>query len=587
MPNMNPSFGGQELIIPGAYYQDNVDAAANTAAAGLPPLIFIGNAYGLPPLTPVAFATQQDLQAALRGGPAADFLQFMFTPSGDVEGCSNVTFINVGQNTQAGFALKDSAGTTVLNLASANYGAPENMKQISVGAGSTAGVEITLLDGYSGNTVSADNLGVPFSLEYTGEQVGVTYLITNSQMVIASPLAAESLTVPLGPSGYGTVSALVAYLNSTGYYVADVISNGALPTGSLDLVSGQALTAGTTVEVTATLGDIVYWMTQSASAIVNPPVIPAGIVSGPTVLPAVIALTHFTGGTNVPPVLANYAAAFNAALKVPGWVVFADSNNSAVQALGAEHVTIASGVANRKGRRFVSGSSIGDTVASAVAASKAMDTRLTTYVYPGIYRSDPNTGLNTLYGGIYAAAAAAGIMCGNLVMTPLTNKTLTGNGLEVDLDITDIQTLQNNGVQGIYIPDTTGVPTLLSDVTTWQDDSNPENVFNQQVAGRLYLGYVLIQALQAYTGVIESKFGQAVLRRAVISALNQQVVSSTSSTGVLSSWDPTSLVINYSGSQQVTSVTFNGTLVGQNRFTLITANIQSLSLSSVSSTSGS
>lgn len=581
MPNMNPTFGGSELILPGAYYQDNVTAAQSTAPANRPPLVLIGYGYGCAPFVPTNFATQQDLQAALRGGPLAEFLPFLFSPSGSQQGCSNVTFINVGQNTPAGFPLQGAGGTTVLNFVSANFGAPENLKQIGVVAGSVAGRKITLFDGYTGATVSADNLGAPFSLEYTGSQAGVTYSVTSSALTITSAGAGESVQVPLGPSGYSTVASLVAYLNSTGFYTASIVSGGALPTQYLDAAAAIPLAVNTSVFVTATLGDIIYWAVHSCGAIVQKPTIPAGVVSGPAAAPAIQALTHFTGGANVPPVLAGYAAGLNAALKVPGWVVFADSNDPAVQALGAAHVLTASSVVNRKFRRFFTGSSVGDTVASAVAAAKSLNSSITTYCYPGIYRTDGSTGLNTLYGGLYVAAACAGIACGNFIMTPLTNKDLTGNGVEVDLAIADINTLQSNGVQTLYVPDGTGVPTLLSDMTTWQNDSNPENVFNQQVAGRQFLGYVLIGAMQAYAGTIANKFAQALQRRAAIAALNDQIVSSTSSPGVLSSWDPTSLTLIYSGSQQLTDMSFNAIFVGQNRFTNITANIQQLNLTSV------
>jgi hypothetical protein len=466
--------------------------------------------------------------------------------------------------------------------------------QTSVVAGSRAGVEVTLYDGYTGNSVYADNLGGPFQIAYAGSATGVTFTVTQvagmaTVLATSGAPAGQNVTITLGGAGYSTVTEVVEYLNGTGFYAAQVLnggpsySHGDLPSNLLDAATTIPLPAmnasgNVMINVHATLTDLQYWMQNSDAQklVVSPTLL---VNSATTNFPAAIPLTHFSGGTNVPPTLGNYATALNVALSVPAWVVIADQNVVGLPSLLAQHAETASSIPYRSWRRAVSGSNIGDSINSAVAMAQSLNAIQMSYCYPGIYRNNQTSGANTLYGGYYVAAAVAGIMAGNPVMTPLTFKTLTGNGTEVALTIPNIDMLQQGGVMPLGTMGNTNVPQIVSDLTTWQNDSNPENVFNQQVAGRQYLGYVMVAALQPYTGTIESSFGIANQKKAAQAALNGQLVTPTSSQGVLNSWNNSSLVLTYTGSQQLTSVTFQATFVGQNRFTLITCFVQPLNLS--------
>jgi len=580
MPNMDVQFSGQTLVLPGAYYADNVSGTANTATALVPPTILIGYCFGLPKNVPTTFATQQDATAAVRGGPLGAFLPFVYSPSPELNGASIVTIINVGTNTASSLSLVDGTGATVLTMPSANYGATENLKQAQVSAGSVGGVRLTLFDGYANTQLTQDNLGLPMQITYDGTASTATYAITSSAISLTSTVAGESLSIPIAPGTYDTVSKIVEYINGSGAFSATTISNGDLPASALDLPAGSVtMNVNQPINVTATLGDIVFWLSQYAGAYVGTPVIPAGIVSSPTTAPVPIPLTHFTGGTNVPPTVSDYAAGFNVALNIPGFGVFADSNDPAVQAMGAQHAKDASAPAARRPRRFFTGSSLGDSVSQALSQASALDVYQATFCYPGIYRTNTATGQNTLYSGLYHAAATVGMVAGNPVATALTNKTLIGTGVEVALTVSQIDQLQAGGVQCLYVPDSTGVPTISSDMTTWLSDANVENVFNQQVGIRQYLAYVLMQALQPYTGAIQSTIGIANMRKAAVAALNGQIINAQATTGVLNSWDPTSLKLIFNGAQQATTVSVNVVTVGQNRFTLITTYLQPLNIS--------
>lgn len=576
MPNLNVPFAGQTLIIPGAYYADNVSNAQQFAPITTPPLVFIGYGYGQKPFIPTTYDNPNDLLTAIRGGPCSGYVSFLTSPSPQLQGAQQVTYINVGENTQSSLTLK-SGTSGVIIMTSTNYGLPSNQLQAQVAAGALAGKAVTLYDGFSGASYTGQNLGVPFQLAYTGAATGVTYSTVVSggvatNFVIGSPNAGESVNVPL--NAYNTITQLVQYLNGTGFYNAQVISNGALPSSNLDAAASGALSSGF-ANVPATLGDIVYWLNSNAGSLVT--AVSSG-TSSTAVAPTNIPLTLFSGATSVPPTLADYASGFNAALAIPGWAVFADSNASGVVALGTQHAITACLPQNGKFRRFFSGSSIGDTVAAVIARAQSMDAIQATYVYPGIYAINTSTGLNTLYGGLYAAAAVAGMATGNGPSTPLTNKALTGTGLEVKLTVSQIDQLQQSGVMPLWIPQQTGVPTVVSDLTTWQIDSNPENVFNQQVACRHYLAYTILNTLQPYVGTQADPLTETKILNAVKSALNALMYNSGNANGVLVSWNPSTLTLVYNGQNQVAAINVAVVFVGQNRFITCTVDVLPLSI---------
>lgn len=584
MPNLNQSFGGSTLIIPSVYYQDNVNAnlPANTFP-GLP-LIFIGIGYGGIPKTAYSFSDANSLKTFMRGSNSARFVDFMTDPSSQVAGAQQFVYINPAPNTPASGALSDAASSNVVNLIAANYGAPGNSIQYEVSSGNTAGINLFLSDPYTGDSYTGYNLGVPFSLTYTGTASAVTYTVTVSGGIAVSfqttgGNAGENVILDLTTPSYSTITQVLQYLNSLGSYNAQLLSNGNLPTSNLDAASTISLPVTTAVDITATLGDIVYWVNNIASAIASASAV-SSITSAPSALPVANGLLYFTGGTNVSPSNSDYGDAFNVALAQQGWVVFADSSNAGVQALGAAHVADASSIPAKTWRRFVTGSNLGDSISTAVSGARALNALNCTFVYPGIQAVDPNSGNTVIYSGLYAAAAVAGMFAGGPVALPETNKSINAVGVETLLMTSDINTLQQNGVMPIYINPTTNVPTIVSDLTCWQNDANPENVFNQQVACRYALAYTLTSALQPYVGQVASSQGQIRVANSCKRALNNSIYNDSSGNGFLNSWDASTLVLSYDGTTQTLTITVNVILVGQYRFIEFTVSIQPLELTS-------
>lgn len=592
MPQQGINFQGFFISRPGVYYDDDVTAAAPNTPPVTPPLIFIGYGYGPQPQVPRTFTNPQDLLNAIRGGPASAFVPFLTSPSPTLAGAQQITFIDCSENTQSTLTLLGSGASGAIVLTSALYGPPSNLISATVTTGSIGGsngCKITLTDNYSNITAIGDNLGTPFQVAYTGAATGVTAVVnsTNGTFALNGPASASTFLFTIGSGGYTTVSQLVQAINGTGFYVAQVISStqGELPSASLQTrstplspVSGTALQYSL---ILSSLLDPIFWVNQFASSIAIA-VAASGATNSAAFNPNVLSKTYFTGALGVPPVTNDYATALNNALAIDGWNVFMDSNTPAVQALGAQHTSTASSPPYGKWRRFFTGSILGDSVATTMTNARVLDSYSTNYLYPGIYRTDVNSGVNTLYDGLHAAAAACGIASANQIAQPLTNKPLIANGVEVGLTPSQQATLQNAGVMVVYTPPqggaNGGVPTILSDVTTWQIDNNPENTSSQQVACRFWLAYSVVNALSRYVGTIASPPTETLILQATIKILNALIFTSASSNGVLASWDRKSLILVFDGGTQVAAIQFNATLVSQNRYITVFVPIQQLNI---------
>ena len=594
MPQQGITFDGAYISLPGAYYADNVSNAGPNTPPTTPPLLFLGYGWGPKPFVPTTYVNPQNLLAALRGGPASAYVPFMANPSPAVNGAQLITFMDVSSNTQSHGAPLTSGGTAAYTLTSVLYGPPSNQITYQVTYPASLSQTLTLTDNYAGSQLVGNNLGIPLLIGYSGATSGVSFNIITTGSVptfsINSSVPSESVSFAIGSGGYSTTSQLVEALNGTSHYAASLLSStaGQLPCVYLSPATGVVLlpqtgSATSYQGVFAWLQDPVFWVNQFASTIATA-VVGSGLVDNNSfsVVPVSGNVTFFSGATGVPPTNSSYASGLTAALSIPAWTVFCDSNTTAVQALMAQHCEIASSAPYGMWRRGFTGSNIGDSVTTSTTNAQNLDSLQMAYLYPGIYRTNTNTGQNQLYGGLYVAAAAAAIATGNIVALPLTNKVLNGNGVETpagtsQLTASQLTTLENAGVMAIWqTAQFNGPPTILSDVTTWQADGNIENTSSQQVACRYWLAYSITNILRQYVGTIASPTTEVTILNAVKRILNALIYTGGSSNGVLASWVPGSLVLTYTGTLQLASITVDVTLVGQNRYITCFATVEPL-----------
>jgi hypothetical protein len=594
MAQVQISIGGQIAIIPGVYVQTQVTPSVPSGFLPTGPLVFLAAGQGGVPFTPYNYTDANSLIAAMRGASSQDYVNFMFNPSSELNGTSLVTYINVAPNTQSSATMQASGAQGVITLTSVNYGTPSNLINYSVAAGSVAGISMTLIDGFTGATASQDNLGVPFQLAYTGTSNSVSYSITSAvagkatSFAITSGNAGESITLDLTTSTFGTMSAVIQALNGTGFYTCSVITgNGLENSYYLDVATSVSLpkpiaTVNQYVNVTATLGDIVYFVNNNPVAnTIATAKIAGSLTSVPGFIPVAVTNQYFSGATNVVPSLSNYASGLNVALNVPAWVVMTDKNNTAlpgILALGSQHAALASTVLQGNWRRFLCGSAVNESAVTASSNARSQNEISTTYCWPGIIATNPLTGLTQTFDGNHVAAAVAGMMTGNPVPVPVTDVTLIGIGVEQITSIATMSQLQDNGVLVLASPSNTRLPTFLSDVTTWQNDNTAANVFNQQVSCRFALSYYITRQLAPYVGGIASNFTLAAAANSVKALLNSLIYNGNNAAGILNSWDPSTLVLQYNGPTQTLYVNVAVTFVGQNIFIVVTVTVNPLNI---------
>lgn len=621
MADVSIQVNGQTVITPGVYPFDQIVATLPFGFVPTGPLIFVAYGYGgtpavvidgsnnhiaRPGYVPTNYSDSVSLSNAMRGAPSTSYIDFMYNGTSEVNNASIVTYIEAGPNTQSAASLLASGAVAVVNMVSTNFGTPSNLLKYSVEPGSMSanlgglGIALSIVDGFSGGSAFGDNLGVPFEVAYTGAASGVVYTVSTTisgqatLLQLISPVAGESVQFDLTSNVFSTVSSLIQEINGTGHFAAIGISStstGFLPSSNLDVIANVALpapvaTVNQYVPITATLGDIVYFINTQAAFLATA-TIANGITSATGYMPVPLNLGYFSGAVNNVPGPADYAIALNAALAVPAWAVFIDSGDPAVRALGAQHAETASSIPQRRWRRFFTGSALAESASTAQTNARNINQINCTYLWPGITKISTTTGLNQAFDGLHVSAACAGMVCGNPVAMPLTAKTLLGTGVEQTTDLSTKIALQGNGVLVLDYPGDTRIPTLMSDVTTWQNDPSAANIFNQQVACRYALAYYLLKNLQPYVGTIESSFDIGRATNAVKVLLNSLVYTGTNSNGILSSWDPNSLVLTYTGANQTLTVQVTVVLVGQVRFIPVDVSIAPLNITtSVSSAAG-
>ncbi len=601
MPDNNYTYQGQVLVIPDVYVADNVRATAPVTGNTQLPLAFIAYGFGGVPASLVVGPTptvtgvpgytvatdSASLRRALRGAPAKGFAQFIFNPTSEaaLNGAQTVYYINASGNTQSTATVVGGGATptNIFTLTSVDYGTPSNSLQYKVEPGTVAGVKMTILDGNTvsgngGSSAIGDNLGVPLTLFYTGAAASPTYTITQTgtgvsavatAFTFTSSVAGESFTLDLTASNLQTVSQLAAYLNGRGYLQATVVGDGSLATSALDAASiiavSKAATTNTPTNITATLGAIAWFVKKYASAFCTAVQL---VASTPAVAPSTTnGFVLFSGATSVPPTNQNYADALTLALSLNVGTVFVDNNSSSIQALLAAHLNTANQVVYGKFRMGATGSALAETDTTAIYNARAINSNYCVYAYPGVQRIDVDTGVNTTYSGLYSAAAVAGMMSGSVPEEPLMMKHINGTGMEKNIvAVSQIDALQKGGVMVLRSDPYTNTPQIVSDLTTWQNDNNPSNVYVQAMRCRQTLWRSFQIGLKPFVGTIASPQTLGLVRSTVITILNGLLNQGRG--GILASWDVDSLKISYDSTVGVANITVSVSFVGVFKFIL-------------------
>lgn len=207
MPNPNVVFGGQNIILPGAYSAVKTSELVPSSFGLANRIAIIGECTGGQPNTPLYFRSGDAAKAILRSGDLLDAIRMAYDPSGvaDQGGADLIVAIRVNPATQSTLPLAGASGT-LLTLTSRDFGAWTTGIQVKVEAGTSSGRKITIqyVDSELGTITEVyDNLA-----NATAAAAAINSGIANGQP------ASQFVTAVVGG---GTESlALIAFTNLAG-----------------------------------------------------------------------------------------------------------------------------------------------------------------------------------------------------------------------------------------------------------------------------------------------------------------------------------------------------------------------------------
>lgn len=191
------TFNGATIIKPGAYSKIVVENLTGFPLQPTGVVGIVGEAQGGEPhvLDILSKEGIQDAKARYKSGPIADALEILANPSNDqriANGASTIVVYKTNNSTQSQLNLRNTRSPAVnqVLLKSKNYGADENLLNVTVAAG----------DIPDANAVIAGSLAGPFALS------GAETLIVNAKNTVYT--FTNTLT------GSTTAAALIAELNT-------------------------------------------------------------------------------------------------------------------------------------------------------------------------------------------------------------------------------------------------------------------------------------------------------------------------------------------------------------------------------------
>lgn len=465
-------------------------AVTNNAAAfavGNPNIVaIIGSASGGAPGVIQKWSNPNDALPVLRGGDLLTALYRCFKPAKSGLGPSVVITLRVNPATQSTLTLLDGSAGSSIVITSANWGVLDNLISIAVAAGTLAGTKVTI--NYNGLSRVLDNLArTAFSLAYAGGSAG-TVTVTGTTLttsVTAGP--GSNLTVDL--TQYTTVAQLVAFLNAQPGYVAVALTpNPNDPVvNALDFVTaGDIHTAA--LNITSNLQAIVNAINSGSQ-----PYVTAARATGAGKIPANLAATYLTGGTD------NGAATHldgtsngGHAITAADWnfclgqldtqdvtFVVPLSSDSSIWSLADQHAQVIS-AAGLLPRRNILGTALAlysSSLSTYLSDAAALNSDRSSLIGQGIWDNDYLTGVLTLYAPYIVAAQVAGLA----VTVPeigdsFTQEILAGKSLEWTPTSAQLESLITGGVLALEF-DVAAVSIRVSRaISTWLVDNSYNKV---------------------------------------------------------------------------------------------------------------
>jgi hypothetical protein len=463
---MSVFFNGRLFTTPTTASAVNDSALANQAISQGNAVAILGQSAGGAPNTPIIFGSPSEADATLLSGDGLIAVKNAFNPSKQTGGPASVTFIRVNPALPSSIVLLDANSAPAINIQSVDFGQYTVGENVTISPGSVTGVMATVSLG--NNFYTQDNLTrTLMQVQYSGPQASATISISDSTITLDAPAGTPVATINLAL--FPTVQSVVGAISAVSGFSASVQGgNGVLASAnSFDAVTAANVKTAP-YQALAVLQAVIDWINSGAQ-----PLVTATRSANAALPPAPVGPVFLSGGTDGTTTNTNWANAYTVLQSVDVQWVTPATPLAAIHAMNDAHCQFMSMVGNSE-RRGIVGMALGSSDAAATAEALSLNSDRTGLVHIGYFDFNA-AGASTLYGAYLLAAKIAGGFAGLPPGTPMTNKSLSVQGLERVLQVpTETDVLINAGVMPIEST-STGFKVVQS-ISTWLANNNFDKV---------------------------------------------------------------------------------------------------------------
>jgi hypothetical protein len=439
--------GGQRSIhyVPGVYGRSfNMSSPSGISAGNF---CILGKSTGGEPFKLQEFGSLAEAQEKLVGGELLDAVAYAFTASNTYIP-SSVFVMRVNDGSQSSVTLKRGAND-LMKVKSWDWGVHTNQVKMMIADGTIANSKkITVA--YKDKVTTQDNIiNAVMSCNYYGDGQNPTVSVGVSNITFAAESIPEEgeqsepidlLTINF--SDFDTIDSLVAYINDSDCWQANVIGNNRdVKSVKLDTLTNAAI------------GENGLTLYANFDAFINalvgmPYIGEYELLSESTrnVPDNTDSYVYFTGGT----VGAYTVAQWNQALSVLALkdiqIIATPSTEVSIHALISSHCTEMSNVMNRKERTCILGGPVGMTDDAALEEALGLNNKLVSFVCDNAYKINTNTGNKDTLSGAMLGVMLAAMESSMSPNTPLTFKQLNVLGFTKTRTITNMKDLIVGGI---------------------------------------------------------------------------------------------------------------------------------------------
>lgn len=474
-------FAGQEIILPGAYFQRKITGGFQNLGTLGNVFFLVGESEGGIPYNakdydettelPAKYKVNQlqkyqDAVDKLISGELFDAARFSFTPALDTRFTAPplINCIRVNNATRSSVTEKETkpAGTDCAKWQSVDFGTHVNTIAKKITTGTNAGKKVEVM--YRGQTYIKDDITHPdFTVNYIGAGAVATLTITATNITI---IVDAATIFDITKAVYKTIGEVIDLINSNPDFTATLNSERDWETKYLDYLTTQDIKTTPYVVksdaewlkriINNSFGDIVYYSLITTTT----QKVPANDS----------AWVYLTGGTVTAATTTDWA---NALVMAEGlnidFIVVLTGNITNQLALKShcEYMNSISGLNERLG---YTGSGVSTTKTDIISYAKSLNSSSVIYGASRFKQLD-QYGIEKSYAGYHVGAMCGALMAGNGTGFPITLKQLNITGLVDNWDVDDLKELIN--ARTIVLQETLegGTYPLQRALTTYQGEN--------------------------------------------------------------------------------------------------------------------